>query len=213
MTNKPDAPDKPIISACGDSDAPDGTADRISSRVAAKPKPAEANPVLTMLFHKHHAELRNMLRKLFGDGPPEPEDIIQAAFSEMAKLGESHHIEHPKAYLFRASVNIGWRFLKRQTLLREYLETHEHFFGDEMEEISPERLLESREALDTVNKAMQSLSPRQREIIVRSRLKGETYDQISNATGWSPAVISRDLNAALKILSTAVGRDAKEPKP
>lgn len=73
-----------------------------------------------------------------------------------------------------------------------------------LEEIDPERIYQGRQKLGTLDKAMASLMAKQREIVVRSRLKGETYAQISRARGWREADISRQLNRALKILADAV---------
>lgn len=71
------------------------------------------------------------------------------------------------------------------------------FAEDKAENASPERLYEGKERLERINIAMAQLTPIQRELIVRSRLKGETYAEISAGIGWSIAAISRQLNAAL----------------
>ena len=49
---------------------------------------------------------------------------------------------------------------------------------------------------------LSGLSDRQREIVQRSRLKGQTYAQISAETGWSLGTISSELRAALQTLAS-----------
>ena len=169
---------------------------------------ADRHTLLEALFNAHGNELKYTLRRLFGDGPPDPEDLVQSAFSQIANLKSDHPIENPKAYLFKVAINLGRRSVKHVASTRAFIETQAAFAGEQVEEISPERLLVSREEISTLDRALQALSPRQREIIVRSRLKGETYAQITAATGWSAPVISRELNAALKTLEAALDRDA-----
>lgn len=185
------------------------------AREAEAPSQKSGRSVMPLgrLFKAHQDELRQTLRRLFGDGPPEPDDIVQSAFSAMAKLKNTAEIENPKAYLFKVAINLARRGLKREATLRSYLESQTNFFGQEVEEISPERLLRARDALARIDAAIDALPPRQREIVVRSRLKGETYAMISEATGWSRAVVSRELNAALTALLKAadLGDDGVSP--
>ena len=168
---------------------------------------ADRHSLLEALFNAHGNELKHTLRRLFGDGPPDPEDLVQSAFSQIANLKSDHPIENPKAYLFKVAINLGRRSVKHIASTRTFMETQAAFVGEEVEEISPERLLVSREEISTLDRALKALSPRQREIIVRSRLKGETYAQITAATGWSAPVISRELNAALKTLEASLDRN------
>jgi RNA polymerase sigma-70 factor (ECF subfamily) len=53
-------------------------------------------------------------------------------------------------------------------------------------------------------RAIATLTPKQREVLIRSRLKGETFEQIRDACGWSKADISRTLQAALGVLQSAM---------
>lgn len=158
------------------------------------------------LYRRHWGDLCKLMARLYGPGPPEPEDLAQAAFTKITQLERFDHIRNPRAFLFKVAVNIALKSIGRIARTRAFLAEQLNDPDIMMEEISPERVYEDRERLDAVERAMAGLTPKQREIVVRSRIKGETYAQISAAKGWSQADISRQLKAALAVLEEA--RDA-----
>jgi len=164
------------------------------------------------LYRQHWRDLCRRLRRIHGDGPPEPEDLAQAAFEKFATLEDHDRIQHPRAFLFRIAVNLGLNAVERIRVARRFVE-RELVEADEavLEENSPEDVYSARERLAVVERAMEQLTMKQKEILVRSRFRGETYAQIGQATGWSQADISRQLNAALAALQRAIA-DAEGSK-
>ena len=162
---------------------------------------ADRGRFLTALFRNYETELIAKLRRVYGNGPPDPEDIAQSAFSQMASMRVHDHIEDPKAFLFKIALNIGRRATGRIAATRKLISQELKNVAPQLEEITPERLYESKERLAAMNQAIERLTPKQRDILIRSRMKGETYAEISAATGWSLAAISRQLNAALAQLA------------
>lgn len=157
---------------------------------------------LAKLFGRYRSELVSRLRKIYGNGPPEPDDIVQTAFSQLAAMNSHEHISDPKAFLFKVALNAGWRSAGHVTATQSFLNEVFHRDGENVENISPDRLYESRERLTRLSNAIEHLSTKQREILIRSRIKGETYQQIAADTGWSIATISRQLTSALEHLAT-----------
>lgn len=155
------------------------------------------------LYRNHWRELCGSLRRIYGSGPPEPEDLAQAAFTKITQLDRFDHIENPKAFLYKVAINIALKSVGRIVRTRAFIAQQLENSDVEMKEISPERIYEDREQLGAVENAMKKLTPKQREIVVRSRIKGETYAEISAAKGWSQAQISRQLKVALAILERA----------
>ncbi|MEI8649320.1 sigma factor-like helix-turn-helix DNA-binding protein [Paraglaciecola sp. Hal342] len=66
--------------------------------------------------------------------------------------------------------------------------------------MSPETILQAEQRIAAIQKGTEQLSEKQREILMRARIKGQTYTQISTDTGWSVADICRQLNAAMALL-------------
>lgn len=61
-----------------------------------------------------------------------------------------------------------------------------------------------KQDLERVARAMQQLSPKQKEILLRSRFKGQTYAEIRKDTGWSEADISRQLARVMALLQAGL---------
>ncbi len=156
------------------------------------------------IFRRHRHDLCNLLRRMFGNGPPEPEDLVQGAFKKFAELDSIDHIENPRAFIARIAVNNGLKSIKRVQTARDYVAELLTETDAGLEKIDPERIYQGKQNINALNIAMAELSAKQREIVVRARLRGETYAQISKACGWSQADISRQLNRALKILADAI---------
>jgi len=169
-------------------------------RLSASEQRESGNSV-AWLYRDYRSELVERLRRIFGAGPPEPEDLAQEAFAKFASMTRYHDAEHPKALVYRMALNIGFNASKRISVARRYIEAAlREADAEPLEEMSPEDVYTSRERLTSLVKATAKLSDKQREILARSRIQGETYAEISEATGWSSSDISRQLQSAMVIL-------------
>ena len=177
-----------------------------STSIASSAEDKVSERTIDRLYQQHWQAVCERLRRVFGDGPPEPEDLAQEAFARLADRPAClSRIEHPRAYLVRAAVNLGLNSINRVKTARKYVESalleHNEVL---MKEPGAEDVYMMTEKVNVAQKAIQELSEKQRTIILRSRFKGETYAQISAATGWSQADISRQLKRALALLQDAI---------
>ncbi len=162
--------------------------------------PAQSS-FMDQFYRQHWRDLCRHLRRIYGDGPPEPEDLAQAAFEKFAQIEDHDRIRHPRAFLFRTAVNLGLNAIDRIRTARRFVERELiEISAPVLEENTPEDVYSIQERLNLIARAMEKLTAKQKEILVRSRFRGETYAQIAEETGWSQADISRQLNAALKTL-------------
>lgn len=176
--------------------------------------PAPAAPrarggALEDLYRAYRGPLVAWLRQRFGPGPPDPEDIAQAAFAKLIASDGLGRADHVRSYLYAIAVNAArdemqWIRRTDRFVERELRET-----GHGLEEITPERICSGRLDVDRMAELMEQLSAKQREIVQRSRILGQTYAQISGETGWSMADISRQLTGALTFLKS--GLDSTRP--
>ena len=58
------------------------------------------------LYASYRSELCSYLRRKFGAGRPEAEDVVHQAFTSFAALHEPALVQNPRAYLYRASYHI-----------------------------------------------------------------------------------------------------------
>lgn len=171
-------------------------------------KPPESRPLqrgcraADLLYRLHYRHLKDWLRRRYGDGPPEPEDVAQGAFAKISAMENLDHVEDQRAFLYTIAANLavsGFRSRERAArLIRDNLVANEF----NIENLTPERVLEGRDDFAHLMRLLSGLSDRQREIVQRSRLKGQTYAQISAETGWSLGTISSELRAALQTLAS-----------
>ena len=160
---------------------------------------------LNHLFRQHYGELVGRLRKIHGAGPSEPEDVAQAAFSKLVGLSDLSRIRSPRAFLFRTAINLGLNSNDKLRRGRNFVKSQmEGNFSPDVEEISPETVLMGKQDLERVANAMRQLSPKQKEILLRSRFRGQTYAEIKQDTGWSEADISRQLSKIMALLQAGL---------
>lgn len=163
--------------------------------------------VVEQLYRDHWVELRRALHRYFGAGPPEPDDVAQAAFARFAAMENPAAVENPRAYLFSVARNIvvdHKRRQKRQLLYaRAVLAEHD---PNHHNAPSPECVALERERLLAMERAIEALPHKQKVVLSLHRRQGLTYQQISKQTGWSYGDVYRQMEAALAALSRALKR-------
>ncbi|WP_077341849.1 RNA polymerase sigma factor [Pseudocolwellia agarivorans] len=159
---------------------------------------------IDQLYREHGKELNRLVRRIFGIGPPDPEDLVQEAFSNMLLNKNIQNIEHPKAYLVRSAINLGRNYQsKHHSKIQDFIDDALQSVDESISpEGSPEDIYSLDERVKSVTTAIDKLTHKQKDIVVRSRIHGETYEQIKQSTGWSLADISRQLKDALRTLAS-----------
>ena len=61
---------------------------------------------LAALYREHGEQLAAYLRKAFGDGPPDPDDVAQEAFHRLVRQESLDRINNLRAFLWRTARNI-----------------------------------------------------------------------------------------------------------
>ncbi|MEM8572896.1 MAG: sigma factor, partial [Pseudomonadota bacterium] len=68
--------------------------------------PEEAQSPISVLYQEYAAELAEGLRKRFGNGPPDPDDVAQEAFQKVLERGDLSTIKNLRAFLWRTARNL-----------------------------------------------------------------------------------------------------------
>ncbi|MDO6507712.1 sigma-70 family RNA polymerase sigma factor [Colwellia sp. 4_MG-2023] len=164
-----------------------------------KTKSAKTQTIDT-LFRDHWLDVCRLLHKCYGSGPPEPEDVAQEAFSRFAQMNNPQQIHDPKAYIIKIAINITLKSIGHLCKAREFITEQLQIDEDQVDTFCPERILQSEQRIHVIQKATEQLTDKQRDILMRARIKGQTYAQIAADTGWSLADICRQLNTAMSVL-------------
>lgn len=187
-------------SSPGSADNPDhDKPDHVRSHKAGHSRAVE------QLYRKHWQAIRGRLYRVFGSGPPEPDDLAQEAFAKFIAIEDFSQIRNPRAYLSKIAINLGYNSVQRFATAQNFIDQALLEVGAApLEENAPESVYLINERITALETATQQLTEKQRVILARSKFYGETYAEISEQTGWSQADISRQLNAALKVLQESI---------
>jgi RNA polymerase sigma factor (sigma-70 family) len=159
------------------------------------------------LYRSYWKDLCQQLRSAFGAGPPEPEDVAQAAFERLAALEDPARVNNPKAFLLVTARNIVFDHKRRSGRHFEYARSvlSEHS-GPSLDVLSPERLLIEKERFQNIRVAVESLPYKQKVVLRLHRQLGYTYQKIAEETGWSYGDVYRQMEFALVALCSALKR-------
>lgn len=174
---------------------------------AGTPLAVNSSGDFEQLYRVYWQDLCGHLRRMFGAGPPEPEDAVQAAFIRFAALEEPQRVRNPRAFLLVTARNIILDQKRRSGRHLDYAKAVlAENSGPQLDDLSPERVLIEKERFEVINEVFQTLPHKQQVILTLRRRYNYTYQQISNETGWSYGDVYRQMDKALASLSQALKR-------
>ncbi|MEM8774666.1 MAG: sigma-70 family RNA polymerase sigma factor [Pseudomonadota bacterium] len=168
-------------------------ANEISSSDAATNKSR-----LTSLYDEHAEALIGSLRKSFGNGPPEPEDIAQSAFQRLAEYEELDAIKNLPAFLWRTARNLMISAKRSNDVRAKYDFEIEHlYFAMRGAENSPENVIDVRQQLKLINTVLESMPENRRVAFILHRVEGLNFAAVGRRLGMTR-------NGAIKHVARAV---------
>ena len=141
---------------------------------------------LEEIYRNHWHEICHYLRAKYGDGPPDPEDIAQAAFAKFSAYKTPEHIKNPRAFLYRMARNICVDHFRRKKTWDKFVIDDELMAETVISaDFDPERVLMGKEEFAMLEIALKDLDKRQREFLLMHRLQGLSYTEIARRSGMS----------------------------
>jgi RNA polymerase sigma-70 factor (family 1) len=165
------------------------------------PPPAEdAEARFDALFHAHYNPLRHFAYRFLRSWE-EAEDVVHDVFVRLwARRAELPTISDPSSYLYTAARNRALSRLEHLGHEARWRSAESARRDDAVDEgMTPERSLARREIAAAVQRALDQLTPRQREAILL-QWRGRSYDQIAAELGISPKTVSVHLSRAFESL-------------
>lgn len=130
----------------------------------------------------------------------EAEDMTQEVFLRLVRRLDVESIDNPEAFVFRTAVNLlrdrSRRGKTKQSHLAELTRQHA-----DMEELSPERVFDSRQSLTLVMSVLEELDERSRDAFILHRLEGMKHSEIADLLGVSVSSVEKYIIKALSLLA------------
>jgi RNA polymerase sigma factor (sigma-70 family) len=173
--------------------------DRAKS-AAASPPAADGPDFLVYLDRRYRRPLVSFFEKRM-------DDLVQEVFIRLARRSGFHNIEHIEGYVFQTAANVIRDRLRRRAVRRvgehDTLETSDLPADD----LSPERVLQSRQLLDRAIRALQELPARTRHVFVLRRYEGMKQEEIAAHLHISVSGVRLHLQRAQAHLARRLERD------
>lgn len=156
---------------------------------------------LKVIYSDHHGWLVNFLRRKLGN-IDNANDLAQDTFARILAGRDNNAIREPRAYLTTIASRLTAQYFRRLALERAYLDA----LAGMPEETapSPETRMLVVEALTAVNRVLDGLSPRVRDIFLLSQLDGLTYAEISSQFDMSVNAVQKSMIRAFQHCYAAV---------
>lgn len=158
---------------------------------------------LNALVQQQMQALTRYLTRKLGN-PDDAAEVAQEAFLKLHRLDQPQTLESPRAFLFQVATNLATDQLRRRQLHFRYLNREDTTQtggvegSNEGAAAPPEKILEAREKLATVQRAINSMQPRPRQAFLLHRRSGLSYSAIAREMGVSVSSVEKYILEALQ---------------
>lgn len=181
-------------------------------RMASSPKPPRADEASgrgaggAADLHAWVVQYGPALRRYFVRRAPasEIDDLVQEVFLSMQARGADSDIDNVEGYLFRTAANVLGMRRRRATWAWGRQEDVDDLTGF-ADELSPERIVIGREALEAMMAALRELPPRCAHAFILYRFEHLPQEAIARRMGISQKAVEALVQRAVRRLFDRVG--------
>ena len=130
----------------------------------------------------------------------EAEDLTQEVFLRLVRRLDLDTIENPEAFVFQTAMNLLRDRSRRGKTQLSHLSDLAHRERS-IEELSPERVFDSRQSLNLVLGVLEELDERSRDAFILHRLEGMKHAEIASLYGVSVSSVEKYIIKALALLA------------
>lgn len=160
------------------------------------------------LYRRYNNALRGYVARAFGAGPPDPEDVVHAAFEKYACVEDKAQVANPEAFLKITARNYVLD-QRRRAKVRSDHAAETLCLTDDGDDLNAERVLSAKERWDILERAIRSMDSRRREVLIMNRIHGISFAEIARLKGFSPSLAKQLCAQALVICERAL-REASD---
>jgi len=151
--------------------------------------------LLKQLFKARYHRVHSFFLKKLGCSE-DAEDACQETFMRMVRHNGAISLKSPDSYLFRTARNLATDMLRTRVVRLKYTEAADIEAQPSAAPLQ-DAVLDSRQRQKLVQKAMQELSPRCREVFTLHRFEDLTYKEIAKRLSISPKTVENHVAKAI----------------
>jgi len=160
----------------------------------------------------HEADVRAWLRRTGGPAA-DVDDIIQETYCRLAALETVTHIVSGRAYFFRTARNIAIERIRRARIVRIDCVTEIDALNVVDDEPSPERVVAGRRELLRVQRLIEGLPERCRQIFTLRRIHGLSQREVATRLGVTENVVETQSMRGLRLILRALTETSAQDQP
>lgn len=174
-----------------------------AANASARPLAAAQASMLDGLYRDHWRGLIRYIGARFGAGPPEPEEVAQAAFARLAS-SDVAGLHDPRGYLYTIACNIAIDHQRRSGPREAVHRDLSALDGVEpLSETSPERVLLAKERFAVFEEALRAMPKLRRRIFLLVRAEGYSPREVAHQFGMKEAAVHKHVSRALQDCAAA----------
>lgn len=151
---------------------------------------------LRTLLVNEYGSLKGRLARKFGSMDFASE-VLHDLYLRLDRPHQIASLRNPMAYLFRMALNIATDHINEDGRLLTNAEIDE-LRSEDQDAMDPARIVEARANVELLTRAMAGLSPRQRDILLASRLDTVPTKTLAKRFGISERTVERELKSGLE---------------
>jgi RNA polymerase sigma factor (sigma-70 family) len=158
---------------------------------------------ITTVYRRHHRALHAFLAR-GSRVSHEADDLAQEVYLRLARMGAAAApLRSPKAFLFKTATNLLRDRSRRSYTRMSNVSVSAHDVEIQDTSAEPSRVLESRQQLSAVARAVEALKPATQRAFLLNRLEAKSYTQIAAEMGISISMVEKHVSAAIAVLRAA----------
>ena len=136
----------------------------------------------------------------------EADDLTQELFVRLLRKSDMEGVDNPEAFLFHAAANLLRDRGRRKKTSQDFMSEITASSAENFEVLSPERVLASKQSLQSALRALNMVDARMRDVFILHRLEGMKYAEIAGLYGISVSSVEKYVARCLAHLVKHAGK-------
>lgn len=150
------------------------------------------------IYESYARQLSASLRKVYGSGQLDPDDIAQAAFEKVLAHGQPAKISNLKAFLWSTARNLLRNELRSKGVRDRYaIDIEQIYFHSKGDDLTPERVIVARQQLKVINTALRLMPEKRRTALILHRIDGLSIAEVGRRIGISRTAAAKHVARAM----------------